>query len=234
MRLWDERDKEIERQSSLAGLWVFYMYYIATGIYFLFDPDKGPIGHHVFSMYFCIGILIFFTVLSLAITVLFGWSREKPGGVIETLRDMTKLQKESSIVLLGTGSILIVFLLLFPITGRKIEESALGLAFFLVAVFFFFVIPVAMKADDQDERDEAISHRAGRVRLWGLSITVLTGLLAIAVFYALRGPVAINLNLFSLVGFCGFSVGLLAFLVTVLVKSTSPREKDQGMRSNER
>ena len=219
---WDERDREIERQASLAGLWVFFMYYIAAGIYILMDLDESPIEHRVFTLYFYIGILIFFTIISLAVLVLFGWSKEKPGGILESLRGMTRLQKESLPVLLGTGPILIVFLLLFPVTGQKIEELALGLAFFLAAVILFFTIPAGMTPDEQDERDEAISGRARRVRLGGLSITVLVGLLAIAVLYALRGPGAINLNLFSLVGFCGFSVGLLAFLVSVLVKTTDP------------
>jgi hypothetical protein len=35
---WDERDRDIERQSSLAGLWVFFVYYVAFGFFIIHGP----------------------------------------------------------------------------------------------------------------------------------------------------------------------------------------------------
>jgi len=215
---WDERDREIERQSSLAGLWVFFMYFIAFGIFIIMDQDQKPIERHLFTSYFFFGILLFFTVLSLAILVLYGTNTEKSGGLSESMRRMTKMQKESLLVLMGVIPIQIAFLSVFPVTGRDIVEIFLGFSLFLVSGIAFIAIPAGMTPDESDERDEAIGRRARRIRTLGMAITVVIGCLMIAALYAVKGPDAVYPNLFCLVGFCAFTVGIWTFLASIPVQ----------------
>ena len=222
---WDERDREIERQSSLAGLWVFFMYFIAFGIFIIMDQDQKPIERHLFTSYFFFGILLFFTVFSLAILVLYGTNTEKSGGLSESLRRMTKMQKESLLVLMGVIPIQIAFLSAFPVTGRDIVEIFLGFSLFLASVIAFIAIPAGMTPDESDERDEAIGRRARRIRTLGMVITVVIGCLMIAALYAVKGPDAVYPNLFFLVGFCAFTVGIWTFLASIPVQYAGRGEK---------
>ena len=215
---WDERDREIERQSSLAGLWVFFMYFIAFGIFIMLDQDQKPIERHLFTSYFFFGILLFLTVQALAALVLYGTNTEKSGGLSESLRLMTKLQKESLLVLMGVIPIQIAFLWAFPVMGRDMVKISLGLSLFLVSGIAFIAIPAGMTPDESDERDEAIGRRARRISLLGIAITAVVGCLVIAALYAVKGPGAVYLNLFFLVGFCAFTVGIWTFLAAIPVQ----------------
>ena len=172
---WDERDREIERQSSLAGLWVFFMYFIAFGIFIMLDQDQKPIERHLFTSYFFFGILLFLTVQALAALVLYGTNTEKSGGLSESLRLMTKLQKESLLVLMGVIPIQIAFLWAFPVMGRDMVKISLGLSLFLVSGIAFIAIPAGMTPDESDERDEAIGRRARRISRLGIAITAVVG-----------------------------------------------------------
>ncbi|MBW7997123.1 MAG: DUF2178 domain-containing protein [Candidatus Glassbacteria bacterium] len=224
---WDERDGEIDRQAATAGLWTVFIYFTAVGVYVMLDFDKNPVEHQMFINYFCVGYLLFFTAASLATIVLFGWSREKPGGIFEILREMTPRHKEAAIVLPFVLSMLIIALLRFPVSGHTPGDIALGIALMLIPLVSFFLFPFLMIVPRQDEFYQAVSNRARRVRLWSGAITGIAGLMIIAALYLFKGPEAIHANLFAVTGFCAFSMGILGFLVCLLPGSATPAENSR-------
>ncbi|MBN2288963.1 MAG: DUF2178 domain-containing protein [Candidatus Glassbacteria bacterium] len=215
---WDERDREVERQSSLAALWVFFMYFVACGMFIMLGPGDRPLERDVFMAFFLFGLLIFFAVQAAAALVLYGTDREKPGGLLEGLRTMTKLQKGSLLVLLGVVPMLTAFFLAFPQAAAGTVEIALAFALFLATVILFFAVPAAMTPDEADRRDEAIGRRARRARLYAAAVSAAAGCLAVAALYAWKGPGQAYAILFLLAGFCAFSAGLLVFLVSIVLQ----------------
>ena len=225
---WDERDRDIERQSSLAGLWVFFVYYVAFGVFIMVGHSHKPIEYKIFVCYFWFGFLLFFMVQALAVLVLYGTEAEKPGSFLEGLRRMTKLQKEAWLVLLVIIPVQLVFLLKFPVSGRDIVESGLGFVLFLGAVLLFFVVPVGMTPDESDRRDEKIGRIARKAGLRTAVVTFIASCLGLLVLYALEGTGAIYPNLLFLAGFCSFSLGLLIYLINIPLQYTSLIRKEEA------
>jgi uncharacterized membrane protein len=158
--------------------------------------------------------------------VLYGTEAEKPGGPLESLRRMTKLQKESWLVLLLIIPVQITFLLKFPVAGRGLVETSYGFALFMVAVCLFFIIPAGMTPDESDERDERIGRRARKTGVRTMVVTMVAAGLGPAVLYALKGSGAIYPNLLFLAGFCSFNLGLLAYLISITAQYISPVSKE--------
>jgi hypothetical protein len=218
----DERDVEIERQANTAALLAVFIYFIAAGAYVILDLDQKPIGHGAFVNFFCSGFTLYFLVLSLVIIVLFGQEKETTGGWLESLGEMSGLQKESLSVLSIIAALLILALLRFPVSDSTPFDIALGTALLLVPVVAFFLFPFFIHTGRAYDYYRPVINRARRTMLWSAAVGMTIGLLVIAAMYLLKGPEAIYLNLFLVSGYCAISLGVLVFLACLLVSPAKP------------
>ncbi|MCE5269655.1 hypothetical protein LLH00_00030 [bacterium] len=215
----DEREREIERSASLIGLWMFYVYFVAAGIYIMFSNGGKTISTDTFSTFWWLGVFLLVVTMSLSTIVQYGWGKEKRTAVLEYLYGAGELQKGAIMTLVIMSAILTVFLFIFPLHPSSPVDWAMGIFYMLTAVFMFFSLSANISVSERDAQDTSIIAKARRERWWVLIATFLAGLALIAAVYAFQGVGAVDMGWFLLAGYCAFGVAGLSFLASIIIRS---------------